>query len=73
LEICKARASGEIGDRDFESTDRAELIEACMLQRGWALKEKGPRCTDSLTTSTDGGCYFPDTWWGKLLSQFTPD
>jgi hypothetical protein len=44
-----------------------------MLDRGWSLKEAGPRCTDSAATANDPHCYYQNDFWGRLYSKVTPD
>src|SRR5512140_1154469 len=73
LEICRARAQVEAQGKGLGSEDVAELVEACMLDRGWALKEGGPRCTDSAPTASDSHCYYQNNSWGRLYSKIMSD
>ena len=69
LEICRARTQVEAQGRGLDPEDRAELVEACMLDRGWALREEGARCLDNATTPNNPQCYHPNTFWGWLYSR----
>lgn len=73
LDICRARAQVEGQGKGLGSEDIAELVEACMLDRGWALKEAGPRCTDSTATANDPHCYYQNSFWGRLYAKFSGD
>ena len=70
LAICKARAEVEVRDRGLGADDVSELIEACMLQRGWALREEGPRCSDTPATPFTLSCYYKNNLWGRTYSKF---
>jgi hypothetical protein len=69
LNRCRASVAPEIKGRGLISSDVAELIQACMLSKGFALRETGARCPDALQTATDRRCYYPDTAIGRLTSK----
>lgn len=73
LEICKSRAQAESQGKDLAADDVSELVEACMLSRGWALKEDGPQCADSATTPFKPKCYYKDDFWGRLSAKVSGD
>src|SRR5581483_11503302 len=70
LEICKSRTEAEVQGKRVTADDVSELIEACMLQRGWALKEDGRRCSDTAATPQKLGCYYKDNFWGRMYLEF---
>jgi hypothetical protein len=71
LNRCQASVAPIARGRSLISSDIAELIEACMLSKGFALKETGERCPDTLQTATDRRCYYPDTAIGHLYSKLS--
>jgi hypothetical protein len=52
----------------LDSSDVGELTEACMMTKGYELKEDGPRCTDDMRTATNPKCYYRNTLVGGLSS-----
>ena len=66
--MCKAQANLEARGKGLAPEDRGELIEACMLGHGWALKEDEPHCTDSEATANDLRCYYPNNFIGRLYA-----
>ena len=73
LALCRDSAVSQSRGHSLESSDIGELTEACMLTRGYALKENGPHCTDDLTTAMNPKCYYRDNVFGRIQSQFSQD
>lgn len=73
IAMCKASAISEAGGHALNPSDIGELTEACMLTKGYALKEDGPHCSDDAATATNPKCYYPDTILGRLIARFSED
>ena len=73
LTQCKAMASSQGRGHSLDSSDIGELTEACMLDKGYALKEGGPPCPDDAATPNNPICYYPNTFMGRLLERFSGD
>jgi hypothetical protein len=73
ISMCRAAAISQARGHALDSSDTAELTEACMLTKGYALKEEGPRCTDDAATPSNPSCYYPNTVMGRLLARFSHD
>jgi hypothetical protein len=69
IEICKATVAAEARGHALIPSDIGELIEACMLNKGFALDETSARCSDDLPTATNPQCYRPDTAIGRLSTM----
>jgi hypothetical protein len=73
IALCKTAAISQARGHALDSSDTAELTEACMLTKGYALKEDGPRCTDDAATASNPKCYYPNKFMGRLLARFSGD
>jgi hypothetical protein len=73
IAMCRATAISQARGHALDSSDTAELTEACMLTKGYVLKEDGPRCTDDAATASNPSCYYPNTVMGRLLARFFRD
>jgi hypothetical protein len=71
--LCKATANSQGRGHALDPSDIGELTEACMLTKGYALKEDGPRCPDDAATPNNAECYYPNTVTGRLLARFFRD
>ena len=71
LAQCKATASSQARGRSLDPSDIGELTEACMLNKGYALKEGSSRCPDNAATPNSMECYYPNTFTGRLLARFS--
>lgn len=69
LSTCKAKAVSQTRGAGFTASDTAELIEACMLSKGFSLRETGKRCPDGFQGATDRLCYYPNTTAGRLFDR----
>jgi hypothetical protein len=73
IAACKATAVLQSRGQSLDSSDIGELTEACMMTKGYALKEDGPRCTDDIATATSPKCYYRNNWVGRLAARFSGD
>jgi hypothetical protein len=73
LAACRSTAISEGRGHSLDVSDVGELTEACMLAKGYALKEDGALCSDNTTTTTNSNCYYPDTILGRLGARFFKD
>jgi|GEM_PF-5902625 len=73
LNRCQVTAQSEAKGRGLISLDVAELVEACMLSKGFALSEIGARCPENMQGATDRRCYAPNTaigrFYGKIFAK----
>jgi hypothetical protein len=67
--ICRAKAVSQTRGVGFTASDTAELIEACMLSKGFLLRETGKRCPDGFQGATNRLCYYPNTAAGRLFDR----
>jgi hypothetical protein len=44
-----------------------------MINKGYELKEDGPRCTDDIATATSPKCYYENNVFERLLRRFSKD
>jgi hypothetical protein len=63
---CKEIAASKGRGHSLISSDIGELIEACMLDKGFVLDETSAHCSDDLPTATNPRCYRPNTALGRL-------
>jgi hypothetical protein len=70
---CKTMAVSQSHGHSLDSSDIGELTEACMMTKGYALKEDGPHCNDDIATATNAKCYYRDNLWGRLVARFSGD
>jgi hypothetical protein len=73
IALCQRKAISEGRGHSLDSSDIGELTEACMLTKGYALKEDGPLCSDNAATATNPNCYYPNTVLGRLGARFSKD
>ena len=73
IALCQSTAISEGRGHSLDSSDIGELTEACMLTKGYALKEDGPLCSDNVATATNPNCYYPNTILGRLGARFSKD
>jgi hypothetical protein len=66
IAVCKEIAAAKAKGHALISSDIGELIEACMLSKGFVLDETSARCSDDMATATNPQCYRPDTAIGRL-------
>jgi hypothetical protein len=69
LDVCRDTAAVEARGHDLISSDIGELIEACMLSKGYVLEEATKRCGENLQTATDRRCYYRDTLLGHIFAR----
>lgn len=70
---CQAQAILLSRGHSLNSSDVGELTEACMITKGYELKEDGPRCTDDMATATNPKCYYRNNILGRLFVRFSKD
>ena len=70
---CENDAVAKSRGLSLESSDVGELVEACMISQGYALKEDGLRCANDMRTATNPGCYYRDDVIGRLIARFSKD
>jgi hypothetical protein len=70
IAVCKETAATQARGHGLISSDIAELIEACMMSKGYALEEKSARCSDGRATAIKPQCYRPNTVVGRVSSIF---
>lgn len=63
---CRMAAARQAMGRGVDPNDVGELIEACMMVRGFAVREDGPLCADDTRGPASPACYYPDTLPGRL-------
>jgi hypothetical protein len=66
IAACKVIAATKAQGHALISSDIGELIEACMLSKGFVLDETSPRCSDDMATAANPQCYRPNTVVGRL-------
>jgi hypothetical protein len=71
IKQCQAQASAQARGHALDSTDVGELVEACMLNKGWALDENSAQCTDDYKTAVTPQCYYRDDFFGRALRHAT--
>jgi hypothetical protein len=70
---CRSAALSEGRGRSLDPSDIGELTEACMMTKGYALKEDGPSCTDDAATAINPSCYYRNSLFGRLVARFSKD
>jgi hypothetical protein len=73
IALCQSKAILEGRDHSLDASDIGELTEACMLTKGYALKEDGPLCSDDAATAVNPKCYYRNTIMGRLVARFSAD
>ena len=73
LKMCQSQAVFQSRGRELAPDDTAELVEACMLSRGYVLKEDGPRCTDDSATASNPRCYYRNNLLGRISASLSAD
>jgi hypothetical protein len=68
LKVCRESAYQQGQGHQLIPSDSGELVEACMLAKGYALKETGKQCKDDFATAAGARCYYPDTFSGRLAN-----
>ena len=66
IEECRQKAIHEGVGHQLSSDDIGELTEACMLSKGFALREVGERCPEDAATAIDPKCYYRDNLLGRV-------
>lgn len=61
LDQCRASATAKAAGHDVVPSELEELVEECMLLRGYQLNETGSACADDLKSALNRRCYYPDT------------
>lgn len=69
IQLCYHNALAEGRGRSLTTSDIGELVEACMLDRGYALNEDNARCSDNLKTATNAACYYRNTFFGRMYND----
>jgi hypothetical protein len=73
IALCQSMAISGGRGHALDASDIGELTEACMLSKGYALKENGPLCTDDAASAANPNCYYPNTILGRLGALFSKD
>jgi hypothetical protein len=73
IALCQSKAVLEGRGHPLDASDIGELTEACMLTKGYALKEDGPLCSDNAATAVNPKCYYRNTVMGRLAARFSGD
>ncbi len=73
IALCQRTAISEGHGHSLDSSDVGELTEACMLNKGYALKEDGPHCSDDAATAANPKCYYRNNLFGRLAARFSAD
>ncbi len=63
---CRLAAIRQAKGHAVDSSDAGELIEACMMTKGFAVQEDGPGCEDDTKGPFTPACYYPDTMAGRF-------
>jgi hypothetical protein len=63
---CRQAATQEARGHPIDPSDVGELIEACMMSKGFAVREDGPDCADDITGPLRPICYYPNTVPGRI-------
>jgi hypothetical protein len=70
VDACRQTAIREGVGHQLNGDDVGELTEACMVSKGFSLKEAGKRCPDNLSTATNPSCYYRDNFLGRMRAVF---
>jgi hypothetical protein len=63
---CRLSAIHEARGHRLEASDVGELSEACMLAKGFAVREKSAECSDDIKGPINPACYYPNTAPGRF-------
>lgn len=55
---CKERANRQAAGHQITGADIGELTEACMMERGFGVRESGGECADDVSGPFDARCYY---------------
>jgi hypothetical protein len=70
---CRASAQKEGRGHALISSDIGELVEACMLAKGYLVKEGKKECSDDISGPMKAECYYPNTLTGRLWASLVSD
>jgi len=70
IKLCHASAITRARGFPADTSDIGELVEDCMRNRGYLLRETGPHCGADLGTALDPVCYHRDTALGRFYAMF---
>lgn len=70
IKLCHASAVTRARGFPVDASDIGELVEACMLNRGYILRETGPRCGPDYGSAVDPKCYHRNTAIGRFTAIF---
>ena len=63
---CKETASRQAAGHHITTDDIGELTEACMMQRGFGVREGGRECSDDSSGPFNPRCYYyPANGFGR--------
>jgi hypothetical protein len=65
---CRLSAIREAQGHRLEASDVGELIEACMLAKGFAVRENSAECSDDIKGPINPTCYYPNTAPGRFAA-----
>lgn len=73
VSLCRATAQKEGRGHALISSDTGELVEACMLAKGYLVKEGNRECSDDISGPMKAECYYPNTPTGRLWARLVSD
>jgi hypothetical protein len=65
---CKAAATAQAKGHLVDISDIGELTEACMMKKGFVVRETGKGCSDDISGPLNPRCYYPDTIPGRIAA-----
>ncbi len=66
ISVCRETASQRAQGYHLQSSDLGELVEECMMAKGYRLSETGKLCSDDLTSAINAKCYYSETYISSL-------
>ena len=70
IKLCRASAVTRARGFPANASDLGELVEECMSNRGYILRETGPRCGPDFGSAVDPNCYHRNTPIGRFTAMF---
>lgn len=70
IKLCHASAVTRARGITTDTSDIGELVEQCMSNRGYILRETGPNCGGDLSTALNPVCYHRNTPIGRFTAMF---
>jgi uncharacterized lipoprotein YajG len=68
IAVCRETASQRAQGYHLQSSDLGELVEECMLAKGYRLSETGKLCSDDLASATSAKCYYRQSYISRFIN-----